>query len=66
MEERNIDAEVVLDAVAKVVKELDADEDYINYVLFSFTGAALLDFIGPKNLQEVYGEILKKGEERMK
>ena len=66
MEERNIDAEVVLDAVAKVVKELDADEDYINYVLFSFTGAALLDFIGPKNLQEVYEEILKRGDERMK
>ena len=66
MEERNIDAAVVLDAVAKVVKELDTDEDYINYVLFSFTGGLLLDFIGPEKLQEVYEEILKRGEERMK
>ena len=48
------------------IKELDTDEDYINYVLFSFTGGLLLDFIGPENLQEVYEEILKKGEERMK
>lgn len=48
------DACKILTAVAECVKKLPYEEDYINYVLFSFTGVALKHYFGDKIVKGIF------------